>query len=81
MEVGAKAVKVGVSSGMTSVDVGTVGVDKTSTEKVHPVSKSAVNTQLTIDPNHLRCFIEFSLSETTNNMESDKPFLSRRELL
>jgi hypothetical protein len=65
-EVGATAVNVAVTDGSVKGSGGGVGVVKTCTEKVHPALKSAMTTKLVIDPNHLRCFIKFSLSTMAN---------------
>jgi hypothetical protein len=67
MEVGAIAVNVAATDGSVKGSGAGVGVDNTCTEKVHPTLKSMISTKLVIGPNHLRCFITFSLSTMTHN--------------
>ena len=70
-EVGAAAVNVGGRDVCVAVGGEEVGVDKTSTEKLHAFSNIALNTKTIIGRYHLRCFIAFSLSAVANIMESD----------
>jgi hypothetical protein len=63
---GAADVWVAVGRKEFSVAGETVGVDKTLTEKLQASSTSALNRKTSIDKDHLRCFIAFSLSAVAN---------------
>ena len=68
MAVGVGAMDVCMAVGGREFSVGgeTVGVDKTLTEKLQASSTSALIRKTSINKDHLRCFIAFSLSAVAN---------------
>jgi hypothetical protein len=64
--VGAADVGTAVAGRECSVGGETVAVDKTLTEKLQASSTSALNRKTSINKDHLRCFIAFSLSTVAN---------------
>jgi hypothetical protein len=64
--VSATDVCIAVGKRELSVDGETVGVDKTLTEKLQASSTGALIRKTSINRDHFRCFIAFSLSAVAN---------------
>jgi len=70
LSVGGTVVCVAIDGVEATVGGEEVAGDKTSTEKLHASSNSALDTTTISDGNHVRCFIAFSLSASANMIES-----------